>query len=79
MGRVKFYWGPSERKKIRLMFDNIPDDGCILVFNAVHATWRARVAEDYGGLFTVHACDKERALKTEKVRDLYITWRECRT
>jgi hypothetical protein len=65
---------PSERSTVRRIVDEIPNDGCILVFNANHANWRARVHEMYGKFLSVHVVDDK---ELQPIRDLYITWRNA--
>lgn len=61
-------------KQARKVFDMMPNDGCILVFNAVHLAFRKELYHNFRGLLSVSVC--ERLPKGERIRDLYITWRE---
>lgn len=68
---------PRNRVSIRTVLRHMPSDGCMLVFNAVHVSWRTKAHDE--GLST-HVCDPQiprnngQGVKPQaKYRDLYIT------
>ncbi len=69
-------WAP-DHYTIQKMIENIPNDGCILVFNGNHSAWRKR-AHETGVLRcrVVQSGKSNPSVSRAKVRDLYITWRD---
>ena|SRR6185369_2271169 len=76
-GRGPGGWGPDYLSVAKLI-ELIPNDGCLLVFNADHANWRVKVHET--GVLRCHVAQNGHGLdKTDigkRRRDLYITWRD---
>ncbi len=56
---------------VRKIIQAIPNDGCLLIFNADHPNWRSRACET--GVLRCHAIDDR---PYQRIRDLYITWKE---
>lgn len=69
---MNYKWG---RRKVsaQYLIDQIPNDGCLLVFNAPHRNFRTKTH----GLLEVHSIDEPREATREggRVRDLYICWK----
>lgn len=62
------------RVSAQFLLDQIPADGCLLVFNAPHRNFRSKVH----GLLEVHAVDEPRGAGEARgngLRDLYIHWK----
>jgi hypothetical protein len=71
-------FGPAH-VSVRKMIEWIPNDGCLLVFNADHSNWRVAVSEKGAGLLRCHCAElgyDNPAVIGQKKRDLYITWKE---
>ncbi len=70
-------WGP-EYLSVKKLLNHIPNDGCLLVFNADHVNWRVKVNET--GVLRCHVADNGHhnpdAPKYARIRDLYIRWRD---
>lgn len=88
-GRKAGYRTPETIQMIA-MIEAIPDDGCLILFNVDHVSWRNLLTRLYGGLFHLHVLQtfnrhygKLRLFGDESVsntefsgRDIYICWRE---
>lgn len=69
-------WGPGYMS-VNKLIQHIPNDGCLLVFNADHANWRVKVSET--GVLRCHAASNGHHggdQSYRRCRDLYITWKE---
>lgn len=65
------------RDKVTNMVESIPNDGCLLVFNADHALFRS--VANGTGLLSCHVAESghvQRELAQATIRDLYIRWRD---
>lgn len=57
------------------LLECIPDDGCLIVFNAQHRNWRAK-ASTYG-MFTVSKVSNAMVKRGDKeLCDIIVSWKE---
>lgn len=63
-------WSPGH-VSVKRIIDAIPDDGCLLVFNGYHATWRVKAADT--GVLSCHVLDDK---QYAKIRDMIICWKK---
>jgi hypothetical protein len=69
----------SARSKVLKILNSIPNDGCLLVFNAYPIDFRKVATESFKGLLRIHHTEQipyGEARNAPLLRDLYITWRE---
>lgn len=70
----------SMRRTAEQLLDHVPADGCLLVFNAPHLTFRQAVCRVARGVFDISVCERfpngTGELQQNCPRNLYITWRE---
>lgn len=61
---------------VQALLDQIPDDGCILVFNGSHRNWRSKASTL--GFLQVTKLGPETIGRDDNVTltDLVVTWRE---
>ena len=67
------------KHKLSDIIESIPNEGCLLVFNAPVKTMRYAARYAGGGMLRVHVCNTGHVSPEETgldTRDLYITWRE---
>lgn len=57
-------------KKIPWLVEQIPADGCLLVFNANVRSWTRTISDYVPGEYTVHRLS---GTPRDKLRDLYIS------
>jgi hypothetical protein len=64
------------RASVSALIECIPDDGCLLVFNAKHAVWRSKASTL--GLFTVTKVGEGFVKRGDNATttDLMISWRK---
>lgn len=68
-------WDPGYLSVNKLL-QHIPNDGCLLVFNADHNNWRVKACET--GVLRCHVASNGHQggnQSYQRFRDLYITWR----
>lgn len=65
------------------LLNSIPDDGCLMLFNADINAWYAHIYRRFQGVLSVHVMDEvlvrqrsRRGKMEKKFRDIYITWRD---